>query len=252
MNNAFSVRLSISLWSARKLDKSASRDTKARAGAGDKAGVKVYSRSWLPMLWTPSSLSPMPPGWSIASGPCRGRMTGRLPSRQRAIPHTRRPWPALRTSCLRAVAKFITAYEVDRRLCCPTQAIRSGWRWARCSIRPTIPWWMSCARRFAFSVAAEPMAQADDFRVQGLAAERVAEIQRRHRGQQRESPRQCQSDRMAARYRACGKTQAAAEGYKPAAANGGKVEGKFHDSLSIISRNLSGCCRPSTWRTIPT
>ena len=42
MNNAFLVRLSISQWTGRKLDKSATRDTKARAGANEKAGVKVY------------------------------------------------------------------------------------------------------------------------------------------------------------------------------------------------------------------
>src|SRR5215467_6625363 len=42
MNNAFLVGYSASVWTAHKMDKAATKEANARAGAVDKSGVKVY------------------------------------------------------------------------------------------------------------------------------------------------------------------------------------------------------------------
>lgn len=170
MQNAFLVRLSISQWSARKLDKSATREAKDRAGAGEKAGVKVYKS-----VIAADALDAIE---SIAGA-------ARNEHRKRTVPWaydgpgaiTAEGYPAYKAAMAtyekdfrNAVAHFYNVYEAER------EAARE---YLGNMFNPSdYPAISTLGERFAFSVTAEPMPQADDFRVQGLAPDLVADIKR--------------------------------------------------------------------------
>jgi hypothetical protein len=168
MNNAFLVRLSVSTWTARKMDKQATKDAKDRAGAGAKAGVKVYKS-----VIAAEALDKI---HSIAGA-------ARLAHRARTVPWqydgpgaiTAAGYASYKATMAdyerdfnRAVAHFYTVYEAER------EAAR-GYLGAMFNVLD-YPTTTSLAEKFAFSVTAEPMPQADDFRIVGLAPEHVAEI----------------------------------------------------------------------------
>jgi hypothetical protein len=165
---AFLVRPSISVWTARKMDKAATKDAKERAGAGIKAGVKVYKS-----VIAAEALDKV---HSIAGA-------ARIEHRKRTVPWsydgpgaiTAAGYPAYKLAMASyerdfhaAVARFYAVYEQER------EAARG---YLGAMFNPLdYPTTTSLAEKFAFSVTAEPMPAADDFRVQGLAPEHVADI----------------------------------------------------------------------------
>jgi hypothetical protein len=168
--NAFLVRLSVSCWTARKQDKAATKEARDRAGAGAKAGVRVYKS-----VIAAEALDKI---HQIAGA-------ARIAHRARTVPWqydgpgaiTATGYPAYKAAMAeyerefhRAVAHFYTVYEAER------EAAR-GYLGAMFNVLD-YPTTTSLAEKFAFSVTAEPMPQADDFRIVGLAPEHVEEIKK--------------------------------------------------------------------------
>lgn len=223
MDNAFLVRLSVSVWTARKLDKDATRDAKARAGAEDKAGVKVYKS-----VIAADALD------AIA----RIANAARIEHRKRTVPWaydgpgaiTAEGYPAYKAAMAgyerdfhAAVSAFYAVYESERE---HARAYLGG-----LFNDADYPAMDTLRSKFAFSVSAEPMPQAEHFRVQGLPAPVVEEIKKdivANNAKALDNANQSAWSRVIERVE---KLKLGLEGYKPAAVNGGKVEGKFHDTL---------------------
>jgi hypothetical protein len=170
MQNAFLVRLSISQWNARKLDKTATQQAKDRSGATDKAGVKVYKS-----LISAEALDKVESIASAARGEHRKRTVPWAYDGPGAI--TAQGYPAykaamatLEKSFWQAVKDFYASYDQERE-----EARKFLGAMFNESDYPTSA---DLQNRFAFSVSAEPMPQADDFRVNGLAPELVEEIKK--------------------------------------------------------------------------
>ena len=170
MQSAFLVRLSISQWNARKLDKTATQEAKGRAGAGDKAGVKVYKS-----LIAAEALDKVE---SIASA-------ARVEHRKRTVPWaydgpgaiTAEGYPAykatmatLEKSFWQAVNEFYGCYDQEREAARDFLGAMFN--------ASDYPASGDLSNRFAFSVSCEPMPEANDFRVNGLAQELVDEIKK--------------------------------------------------------------------------
>lgn len=222
MQNAFLVRLSISQWSARKLDKGATRDAAQRANAGEKAGVKVYKS-----VIAADALDAIE---SIANA-------ARTEHRKRTVPWaydgpgaiTAEGYPSYKATMATlerefwaAVARFNAVYDQER------EAARG---FLGNLFNPAdYPTSASLKERFAFSVTAEPMPQADDFRVQGLAPELVQEIKKDIVDNNANALQNANKSAWERVIEHIEKLKMRLEGYKPAV-NGAKVEGKFHDSL---------------------
>ena len=170
MQNAFLVRLSISVWAARKLDKNATREAKARSGAGDKAGVKVYKS-----VIAAEALDKIE---QIANA-------ARIEHRKRTVPWsydgpgaiTATGYPAYKAAMVQyekdfwsAVTHFYAVFDREREA---ARGFLAGM--FNPADYPTID---LLKTRFAFSTHAEPMPQADDFRVVGLPQEQVEDIKK--------------------------------------------------------------------------
>jgi hypothetical protein len=222
MNNAFLVRLSVSVWTARKMDKNATKEAKASAGAGDKAGVKVYK--------------------SVIAADALDKVTqianaARIEHRKRTVPWaydgpgaiTAEGYPAYKTAMAalerefnRAVAHFYTVYAQERE---------NARGYLGAMFNPhDYPSTDSMKEKFAFRVTAEPMPQAGDFRVQGLAPELAEEIKRDIVENNVAALVHANDTAWSRVIETVEKLKVRLEGYKPAV-NGKPVEGKYHDSL---------------------
>lgn len=168
MANAFLVRLSVSVWTARKMDKAATKEARETAGASLKAGVKVYKS-----VIAADALDKVA---QIATA-------ARAEHRKRTVPWTydgpgaitAEGYPSYKT----AMAEFESAFKTA------VQAFLTVYADERAKARdylgnmfnetdyPTID---SLRAKFAFAVGAEPMPSATAFDVQGLAIEHVQAI----------------------------------------------------------------------------
>ena len=170
MQNAFLVRLSISQWNARKLDKTATQQAKERSGASDKAGVKVYKS-----LVAAEALDKIE---SIASA-------ARVEHRKRTVPWqydgpgaiTADGYPVYKATMAKLEKEF--QHAVNAFYGCYDQEREAAREFLGAMFNVSdYPASATLQDRFAFSVSCEPMPQADDFRVNGLAPELVDEIKK--------------------------------------------------------------------------
>lgn len=222
MNNAFLVRLSMSTWTARKMDKRATKDAKERAGAGDKAGVKVYKS-----LIAADALEEIQKICNAARQEHRRRTVPWSYDGPGAI--TAEGYPAYKAAMLgyeqafnRAVADFYTVYNQEREAA-------KGYL-GDLFDPEDYPTTADLAERFAFSVTAEPMPDADHFRVQGLAPELVQEVKQDLAKAKNQAVQNANNTAWGRVIEAVEKLQLKLDGYRPAV-NGGKAEGVFHDTL---------------------
>ena len=169
MQNAFIVRPFISVWTARKLDKTATREAKAHAGATEKAGVKVYKS-----VIAADALDKVA---SIAGA-------ARNEHKKRTVPWaydgpgaiTAEGYPAYKAAMQqyqsefgRAVAYFLSVYEVER-----AKAADYLGNMFNPQDYPTPG---ALRDKFAFTLHCEPIPQAENF-VADLPPAEVAEIRR--------------------------------------------------------------------------
>lgn len=220
--DAFLVRLSVSLWTARKLDKTATKEAKERANAGEKAGVKVYK--------TVLAAEALDDIQSIAN-------QARVEHRKRTVPWaydgpgaiTAEGYPsykaamaALEKDFYRAVSAFYEVYAQERM---------DAKSYLGNMFDPNdYPTTESLRGRFAFSVHAEPMPKAEHFNAPGLAKEHVDDIRVDIAAQQADAMDDANATAWSRVIEKVEKLKLGLEGYKPAV-NGNKVEGKFHHTL---------------------
>jgi hypothetical protein len=170
MQNAFLVRLSVSVWTARKMDKAATREAKSRANASEKAGVKVYKS-----VIAADALDKVHSIASAARNAHRARTVPWAYDGPGAI--TAEGYPAYKAAMAAyerefniAVAYFYSVYAQER------EAAR-GYL-GNMFNEQDYPTTDSLRDKFSFSVTAEPIPQAENFRPVGLAPEAVAEIKK--------------------------------------------------------------------------
>ncbi len=222
METAFLVRLSISVWTARKLDKAATKEAKDRSHADARAGVKVYKS-----VIAAEALDAIA---TIANA-------ARIEHRKRTVPWaydgpgaiTAAGYPEYKARMATmekefhaAVNRFWGCYESERE----SARTYLGDLFNSADYPST----SELLGKFAFSVHAEPMPQAADFRIVGLPADDIADIKKDIEANNivaLDNANATAWERVIEHVERL-KTRLAA--YKPAA-NGEKVEGKFHDSL---------------------
>jgi hypothetical protein len=223
MQNAFLVRFSCSVWTARKLDKSATKEAKERAGADTKAGVKVYKS-----VIAADALDKV---HSIAGA-------ARIEHRKRTVPWaydgpgaiTAEGYPSYKAAMAAyerefhtAVRFFYSVYDAEREA---AKGYLGG------MFNPLdYPTTDSLREKFAFDVHSEPMPEADNFRVMGLAPELVDEIKKDivdNNAKALDNANQSAWSRVIERVE---KLKVGLEGYRPANGKNDKVEGMFRDSL---------------------
>ena len=168
--NAFLVRPVICVWTARKMDKAATKEARETAGASLKAGVKVYKS-----VIAADALDKVA---QIASA-------ARIEHRKRTVPWaydgpgaiTAEGYPSYLAAMQQmqeefdvAVVRFLDVYSQERN-----KAREYLGNMFNETDYPTIE---ALRSKFAFSVSAEPMPQASAFDVQGLALEHVTTIKK--------------------------------------------------------------------------
>ena len=168
MNNAFLVRLSVSLYTARKLDKAATKEAKANAGASEKAGVKVYKSTL--------AADTLDKVHQIAN-------LARTEHRKRTVPWaydgpgaiTAEGYPAYKAVMVglerqfnEAVSAFYAVYASER------EAARLFL--GRMFNELDYPTTDQLGNKFGFRTHCEPIPQADNFAPAGLAPELVAAV----------------------------------------------------------------------------
>lgn len=168
MENAFLVRLSSSVWTARKMDKAATREARESAGASAKAGVKVYKS-----VIAADALDKVA---TIAGA-------ARIEHRKRTVPWTYEgvgaitaegygPYTAAMTGYRNefnaAVAYFLSVYEAER-----AKAHDYLGAMFNETDYPTVG---ALRDKFAFATHAEPLPRAEHFAPVGLAPEVVTEV----------------------------------------------------------------------------
>lgn len=222
MNNAFLVRLSLSVWTARKMDKKATKEAKDNAGATEKAGVKVYKS-----LIAAEALDAVNAICNAARSEHRKRTVPWTYDGPGAI--TAEGYPSYKAAMAeyeiafnQAVGHFYTVYKDERE----AAKKHLGALFEESDYPDTA----ALKDRFAFNVSCEPMPMANDFRVQGLAPEVVQEIKigiAEANANAFDNANQTAWGRVIERVE---KLRMGLENYKPAI-DGKKAEGKFHDSL---------------------
>jgi hypothetical protein len=231
MNNAFLVRLSMSVWNARKMDKGATRAAQARAHAGDKAGVKVYKS-----VIAADALDAIQ---RIANA-------ARAEHRQRTVPWsyegpgaiTAEGYPAYKAVMAtferefnKAVAKFFSVYAEER-----DNARKYLGDLFDANDYPDSA---NLGEKFAFTIACEPMPQAHDFRVQGLPKEVVDDIKLEIAERNADAIDNANVTAWQRIIEKVEKLKMALQNYKPAK-DGKPAEGKFHDTLVDNIKELAG------------
>ena len=232
MENAFIVRVSAGVWTARKMDKAATKQAREAAGAGVKAGVKVYKS-----VIAADALDKIE---SIAGA-------ARNDHRKRTVPWTYEgagaitaegyaPYKAamakFQTEFEVAVRHFLSVYEVER-----TNAREYLQGMFNETDYPTVG---ALREKFYFTTHAEPLPQAAHFAPVGLPPETVSEIRQ---DIVRSNTTALQNANATAWERVTDKITKLKEGlaaYKPAVGKGGKSEGTFRDSLVNNIKELVG------------
>jgi hypothetical protein len=168
MQNAFIVRVSAGVWTARKMDKAATREAREAAGATVKAGVKVYKS-----VIAADALDKVA---SIANA-------ARIDHRKRTVPWTYEgvgaitaegyaPYKAAMAKYQNefnlAVAAFLAVYESER-----SKAQEYLGSMFNTTDYPTVG---ALRDKFYFTTHAEPLPQAEHFAPVGLPPETVTEI----------------------------------------------------------------------------
>jgi hypothetical protein len=168
MNNAFLVRLSISQWSARKMDKAATNKARSDANASAKAGVKVYKT-----VLAADELEAVTRIASAANAEHRRRTVPWTYEGAGAI--TAEGYPAYRAAMLgfeqsfnKAVSAFNAVYAEER------EAAR-GYL-GNLFNAADYPSSLDVTQKFAFNMGVEPLPNANHFNPLGLAPELVAAI----------------------------------------------------------------------------
>lgn len=220
MDTAFLVRLSISQFNPRRLDRSATKEARERAGAGDQAGVKVYKS-----IVAAEALDAIE---AIAN-------EARAEHRKRTVPWQydgpgaiaaagfqgyKKKMQELEAAFYRAVDRFVTCYADER------EAAKAYLG----SLYNASDYPDDVRGKFSFSVIAEPMPQSSDFRIAGLSqtdADAIARDLDKRRAAALESANKTAWDRIADTVR---KLQTKVRDYKPAEGDG-KASGVFRDSL---------------------
>ena len=220
MENAFIVRLSSSVWTARKMDKAATREARETAGASAKAGVKVYKS-----VIAADALDKVA---SIADA-------ARKEHRKRTVPWTYEGVGAItaegyapyktamgrfKTEFDVAVSHFLSVYEVERE-----RARDYLGNMFNSLDYPTVG---ALREKFSFATHAEPLPHAEHFAPVGLPPEVVSEIRQ---DIVRTNTTALQNANATAWERVVERITKLKEGlaaYKPSV-NGSPVTGKFHE-----------------------
>lgn len=220
---AFLVRVSITQWSPRKLDRKATRQTKETAGATEKGGVKVYKT-----LMAADALEAIN---SITTA-------ARAEHRARTV-----PWQYDGPGCItaegysayvEAMAKHKAEFDVAVKTflaCYDSERAAAPANLGALYNEADYPSLADVAAKFSFETNADPLPRSEDFRVAGLEASHAASIKARidaNRIATLESARQEAWDRIVDRVE---KMQKKLREYKPAQSKGDKAEGVFRDSL---------------------
>ena len=231
MENAFIVRLSSSVWTARKMDKAATREARETAGASAKAGVKVYKS-----VIAADALDKVA---SIADA-------ARKEHRKRTVPWTYEGVGAItaegyapyktamgrfKTEFDVAVSHFLSVYEVERE-----RARDYLGNMFNSLDYPTVG---ALREKFSFATHAEPLPHAEHFAPVGLPPEVVSEIRQ---DIVRTNTTALQNANATAWERVVERITKLKEGlaaYKPSV-NGSPVTGKFHNSLVNNIKELVG------------
>lgn len=231
MNNAFLVRLSMSVWNARKMDKQATNEAKTRAKAGDKAGVKVYKS-----VIAAEALDDIQ---FIASA-------ARMEHRKRTVPWTydgpgaitAEGFPSYKAvmheferDFKKAVDKFFSVYAEERENA--RKYLGDLFNAADYPDTATL------SNKFAFMVTCEPMPQANDFRVQGLPQDVVEEIKMDIAERNADAIDNANQTAWGRVIEKVEKLKLGLQNYKPAK-DGKPAEGKFHDTLVDNIKELAG------------
>ena len=169
-NNAFIVRPFICVWTARKMDKAATKEAREAAGATLKAGVKVYksviAAEALDKVQQIASAAPME-------------------HRKRTVPWAYDGPGAITAEGYAAYADTMETYKVhfyhsvERFLAVYAEERNNAREYLGNMFNETdYPTIEALRSKFAFSISAEPMPSASAFDVQGLALEHVTAIKK--------------------------------------------------------------------------
>jgi len=167
-SGAFLLRLNISQFSPRKLDKKATREARERAAASDKAGVQVHKR-----ILASDVLEDISSNANAARAEFRRRTVAWQYDGVGAItadgyPDFLTAMGKYRAEHDRLVKDFLASYDAEARVA--PQHLGSLYDPA------DYPAVAEVASKFSFAVTADPMPQSGDFRVQGLGASQAAAI----------------------------------------------------------------------------
>jgi hypothetical protein len=222
MHNAFLVKLSCSVWTARKMDKDATKQARANANATEKAAVRVYKS-----VLATEALDKII--WIVTRA--------RDEHEKRTVPWTYKGPGAITAEGYPAYKAAMAEYEKEFSVA--VRYFHSVYAAERENARGYLgnmfneadyPASDSLTSKFAFRVTVEPMPNADDFRVQGLAPQLVAEIKKDIVANNREAFEKANNSAWARVIEVVEKLKLRMEAFKPAHA-GNKVEGKFHDTI---------------------
>jgi hypothetical protein len=169
-NNFFLVRVSVSQWGARKLDKNATQKAKASSGAADKAAVKVYK--------TVLAVDELETIQQIASAAGAEHRKRTVPWSYEGVgaitaegyPAYKAAMETYRNAFNVAVDQFYSVYAEER------EAAR-GYL-GELFNAADYPSTLDIASKFKFTIGVEPAPQAEAFNPHNLAPELVADIKR--------------------------------------------------------------------------
>jgi hypothetical protein len=170
MENSFIVRLSTSVWTARKMDKTATKEARESAGASAKAGVRVYKS-----VIAADALDKV---MSIAKA-------ARAEHCKRTVPWTYEGVGAITTEGYAPYKAAMAKFQAEFNL--TTDYFLSVYEVERIKARDYLgsmfndtdyPTVAALREKFAFAIHAEPLPQAQHFAPVGLPPEVVAEVRR--------------------------------------------------------------------------
>lgn len=170
MANGMLVRFQSSVWTARKMDKDATREAKATAGAKEKAGVRVYK--------------------SVIAADALERI--KKIKNAAYIEHCKRTVPWAYEGPGAITAEGYPSYKAamaqyEKQFYAAVEAFYAVYAEERESARDYLgrmfdpadyPTTDSLRNKFAFRISVEPMPEAEHFRVVGLPDAEVAEIKK--------------------------------------------------------------------------
>jgi hypothetical protein len=168
--NSFLISLRVSQWTARKMDRAATKDAKERAGAGAKAGVKVYKS-----IIAAQELEAIDKIVSAARSEHEKRTTPWAYRGPGAITSAgyagyKDAMAALEKDFDKAVVRFLDVYDSER--------VKAQSYLGAMFNPQDYPTAGELRGKFAFAVHVEPFPNAQAFQPQGLPPAQVEEIRR--------------------------------------------------------------------------